>query len=154
MFKGFKDFLMRGNVIDLAVAVVMGTAFTAVVTAVVTNLLNPLIASIGGSNIHGLSYTINGKNPKTTMQFDAILTAAINFVIIAALLYFVVVLPVKKIQERRKRGIEPGPSEPTDVELLTEIRDLLREQRQPSGRPQGPTRPSGPAGPSGPYPGR
>jgi large conductance mechanosensitive channel len=131
VLKGFRDFIMRGNVLDLAVAVVIGTAFTAVVTAVVTNLINPLVATIGGNNINGLSYTINDKNKATTLHFDTVITAVINFVIIAAVVYFAIVLPVKKIQERRKRGVEPGPAEPTDVELLTEIRDLLREQRQP-----------------------
>ena len=131
MLKGFKDFIMRGNVIDLAVAVVMGTAFTAVVTAVVTNLLNPLIAVFGGSNINGLSVQLNSANKATIMHFDTVLTAVINFLVIAAVVYFAIVMPVKKIQERRKRGQEPGPSEPTDVELLTEIRDLLRQQ---SGR--------------------
>lgn len=133
MLKGFKDFIMRGNVLDLAVAVVIGTAFTAVVTAVVTNLINPLIATFGGTNIHGWSYTINNANPKTTLQFDVVITAVINFLIIAAVVYFAIVLPVKKIQERRKRGEESGPTESTDIELLTEIRDLLREQRQNGG---------------------
>ena len=133
MLKGFKDFIMRGNVLDLAVAVVMGTAFTAVVTAVVTNLINPLIAVFGGSNINGLSVQLNSKNPATVMHFDSVATAVINFLVIAAVVYFVLVLPVKKIQERRKRGQEPGPAEPTDVELLTEIRDLLREQRGRTG---------------------
>lgn len=169
MLKGFKDFLMRGNVIDLAVAVIIGTAFTAVVTAIVTNLIQPLIAAIGGSNVGGLSWTIVAGNAKSTIDFAAIITAAINFVLIAAIVYFLIVLPVKTIQERRKRGEEVGPAEPTDVELLTEIRDLLRPQ-QPVGRganpgggyfqggqpgqmpPGGPNHPGGP-GPAGPPPG-
>ncbi|MEV4310745.1 large-conductance mechanosensitive channel protein MscL [Actinocrispum sp. NPDC049592] len=134
MLKGFKDFIMRGNVLDLAVAVVMGTAFTAVVTAVVTNLINPLIASVGGSNVSGLAWQIVGGNEKSVMDIGAVLTAIINFVIIAAVVYFALVLPVKKIQERRKRGEEPGPAEPTQVELLAEIRDLLRDQQQRSSR--------------------
>jgi len=133
LLKGFKDFIMRGNVLDLAVAVVIGTAFTAVVTAVVTNLINPLVAVFGGNNINGLSVQLNSKNPATVMHFDTVITAVINFLVVAAVVYFAIVLPVKKIQERRKRGVEPGPSEPTDVELLTEIRDLLREQRGRTG---------------------
>jgi large conductance mechanosensitive channel len=130
VFKGFKDFLMRGNVLDLAIAVVIGTAFTAVVTSVVNNLINPLIASIGGTNVSGLSWTIVSGNDKSVVDFAAVLTALINFLVVAAVVYFALVLPVKRIQERRKRGQEPGPSEPTDVELLTEIRDLLRQQQQ------------------------
>jgi large conductance mechanosensitive channel len=129
MLKGFKDFLMRGNVIDLAVAVIIGTAFTAVVTSVVTNLINPLIAAIGGANVNGLAWQIVDGNKNSIMDFGAIVTALINFVIIAAVVYFLIVLPVKTIQERRKRGEEAGPAEPTEVELLVEIRDLLRQQQ-------------------------
>ena len=128
MLKGFKDFLMRGNVIDLAVAVIIGTAFTAIVKAIADYFINPLIAAIGGANVNGLGFRLVGSNPKTLIDIGAIITAAINFVIIAAIVYFVIVLPMKKIQERRKRGEEPGPAAPTDVELLAEIRDLLRDQ--------------------------
>jgi large conductance mechanosensitive channel len=130
VLKGFKEFMTRGNVVDLAVAVIIGTAFTAVVTAVVTSLINPLIAAIGGGNVNGLAVQLNGDNKKTIMDFGAVITALINFVIIAAVVYFLIVVPVKKIMERRKRGEEPPPAEPDQVQLLTEIRDLLREQRQ------------------------
>ncbi|MPZ85390.1 MAG: large-conductance mechanosensitive channel protein MscL [Actinophytocola sp.] len=169
MLKGFKDFLMRGNVIDLAVAVIIGTAFTAVVTAIAANLIQPLIAAIGGANVGGLSWTIVAENEKSTIDFAAIITAVINFVIIAAIVYFLIVLPMKSIQERRKRGEEAGPAEPTDVELLIEIRDLLRQQQRPVGQganpgnpyqggpgqmpPGGPNNPGGP-GPAGPPPGQ
>ncbi|MEU5694827.1 large-conductance mechanosensitive channel protein MscL [Actinosynnema sp. NPDC020468] len=129
MIKGFKDFLMRGNVIDLAVAVVIGAAFNAIVTAFTTNLINPIIAVFGGNNVDGLAVKL-GDNDKTIIDFGAILTAIINFVIVAAVVYFIFVLPMNKIKERRKRGEEPGPSEPTDVELLKEIRDLLAAQRR------------------------
>lgn len=130
MLKGFKDFLMRGNVIDLAVAVVIGTAFTAIVTSITEHLIQPLIAAIGGSNVTGLSWTIVEGNDRSTIDFAAIITAVINFLIIAAVVYFILVFPLKKLQERRRRGEEPGPSEPTDVEILLEIRDLLRQQQQ------------------------
>ena len=130
MLKGFKDFLMRGNVVDLAVAVVIGTAFTAIVTSITQNLIQPLIAAIGGSNVSGLSWTIVDGNEKSTIDFAAVITAAINFMIVAAVVYFLLVFPMKKIQERRKRGEEPGPAEPTDVEVLLEIRELLRQQQQ------------------------
>ena len=129
MLKGFKDFLMRGNVVDLAVAVIIGTAFTNVVTSVVTNLINPLIAAMGGANVNGLAWQIVNGNDKAILNFGSIVTAMINFVIIAAVVYFLIVLPVKAIQERRKKGQESGPAEPTETELLIEIRDLLRQQQ-------------------------
>ena len=131
MFKGFKDFLMRGNVVDLAVAVVIGSAFTAIVTAFTNGLIKPLISTIGGTDAaKGLGYQIFDNNEATFLDFGGVINAAINFALVAAVVYFVIVLPVKHVQERRKRGQEPGPSEPTDVELLIEIRDLLRAQAQ------------------------
>jgi large conductance mechanosensitive channel len=131
VFKGFKDFLMRGNVLELAVAVVIGTAFTGLVTAFTDNLINPIISAVGGTNVHGLGIQLVGSNPKTVIDFGGVLSAVINFVIVAAVVYFLFVLPFQAIQARRKRGEEAGPAEPTDVELLIQIRDLLaQEQRQ------------------------
>lgn len=130
MLKGFKDFLMRGNVVELAVAVVVAVAFTAVVTAFTDNFVNPIIAAIGGTNVNGLGFQLIDSNPKTVIDIGAILSAAINFVIVASVVYFLVVVPFQVIQARRRRGEEPGPSEPTDVEVLMEIRDLLRAQQQ------------------------
>jgi large conductance mechanosensitive channel len=95
----------------------------------VTNLINPIIAAIGGHNVNGLAVTLVAGNPKTIMHFDTVITAIINFVIIAAIVYFVFVLPMQTILERRKRKDPAVAADPTDVELLTEIRDLLREQR-------------------------
>jgi large conductance mechanosensitive channel len=129
MLKGFKEFMTRGNVIDLAVAVIIGTAFTAVVTSVVEKLFNPLIAALGGSREIGLAVQLNAENDKTVIDFGAVITSVLNFMIIAAVVYFVIVLPVKKIMERRRRGEEPPPAEPSETELLTEIRDLLRQQQ-------------------------
>jgi large conductance mechanosensitive channel len=129
MLKGFKEFIMRGNVVDLAVAVIIGVAFTAVVTSVVEKLINPLIAAFGGGSGIGLAVQLNKSNPKTVLDFGAILTSLINFVVIAAVVYLLIVVPLMKIEERRRRGEEPPPAQPTDVELLTEIRDLLRDQR-------------------------
>jgi large conductance mechanosensitive channel len=130
MLKGFRDFVFRGNIFELAVAVVIGTAFTAVVTAVVTNLINPVIAAIGGHSVNGLSVQIVNGNSKTILHFDTVITAIINFAIIAAVVYFVFVLPMQKIMSLRKRN-EPEEEtlpQPTDVEVLVEIRDLLRAQ--------------------------
>jgi large conductance mechanosensitive channel len=133
MFKGFKDFLLRGNVVDLAVAVVIGAAFTTIVTSFTTGLIKPLINAIGGSDAaQGLGFQVN-KNANTFLDFGGVINAAINFVIVAAVVYFLIVLPVKHIQDRRKRGQEAGPAEPTDVELLKEIRDLLSAQQKNNG---------------------
>jgi large conductance mechanosensitive channel len=127
MIKGFKEFLMRGNVLDLAVAVVIGTAFAKVVEAIVSSLVNPLVNVLGGGNVKGLSWTIISSNPKTTIDFAAIINAAIVFLLTAVVVYFVLVVPMQKIQERRKRGEEPEPEALTlDQELLTDIRDALR----------------------------
>lgn len=128
MLKGFREFVFRGNIFELAVAVVIGTAFTAVVTSVVTNLINPIIAAVGGHSVNGLSVQIIRGNPKTILHFDTVITAIINFVVIAAVVYFVFVLPMQKIIALRKRN-EPEPlPDPTDVEVLIEIRDLLQAQ--------------------------
>jgi large conductance mechanosensitive channel len=151
---------MRGNVVELAVAVIIGTAFTNIVTSVADHLIRPLIAAIGGANVTGLAWTIVADNKASTVEFASILTAAINFLIIAAIVYFGFVLPVKTLQDRRKRGEEAGPAEPTDVEVLMEIRDLLRQQQTqtPIGHgaspfPSGPApRPGGPTGPVEPPP--
>jgi large conductance mechanosensitive channel len=133
MLKGFRDFVFRGNIFELAVAVVIGTAFTAVVTSIVTNLINPIVAAIAGHSVDGLSITLVSGNPKTMMHFDTVITAIINFVIIAAVVYFLFVMPMQRIMERRRRNDPAVVADPTEIELLAEIRDLLRAQR---GGPQ------------------
>ena len=119
MVKGFKDFLMRGNVIDLAVAVVIGTAFAQVVNAFVKVIMD-LIGKVGGTpNFSG--YTPGG------VAVGAFLTALISFAIVAAAVYFMVVVPMNHLAERRKAGVEPEPEAPSEeVILLQEIRDALR----------------------------
>ena len=133
MLKGFKDFLMRGNVVDLAVAVVIGTAFTAIVTAFTTSIIKPMINSLGSAETEGLGFSLRSSTPEleksTFIDLSTLINAIINFLIVAAVVYFVLVLPIKKIQERRKRGEEAGPAEPTEVEVLKEIRDLLTAQQ-------------------------
>ncbi|MEU6130883.1 large conductance mechanosensitive channel protein MscL [Saccharopolyspora sp. NPDC047091] len=129
MLKGFKDFLMRGNVIDLAVAVVVGSAFTALVTAVTTSVIKPVIAAAGGANVRGLSFQIIDGNEASVIDFAVVINSVITFLITAAVVYFLFVMPMQKIQERRKKGKEEGPADPTDVELLQEIRDLLRRDQ-------------------------
>ncbi|AOX05959.1 mechanosensitive ion channel protein MscL [Corynebacterium sp. NML98-0116] len=130
MLEGFKNFILRGNVIDLAVGVVIGAAFTAVVTAFSDNIINPLIASVGGADYSGLGFHIISGNDATFLDFGALITAAINFLLIAAVVYFVIVAPMNKLDEmqKHKRGIQPDAPAPTETELLTEIRDLLSEK--------------------------
>lgn len=132
IIRGFRDFLLRGNVIDLAVAVVVGTAFTAVVTALVQNMLNPLIAMLFGKpSFDDLTFTIND----AVFRYGTFLTAVINFILVAAALYFVVVLPIKKLAEMRAKRANAGgdadsATPPTDeAVLLAEIRDLLKADR-------------------------
>ena len=131
MIKGFKDFLLRGNVVELAVAVVVGTAFTALVTSFTDSFLKPLIGLAGGGGVNGGQTVVHGQH----FTWGAFISALITFLLTATVVYFVVVLPLKLIAERRRRGEEPGPAEPTQVELLKEIRDLLRAQHD--GRVQG-----------------
>ncbi|MBL3687680.1 large conductance mechanosensitive channel protein MscL [Leucobacter zeae] len=123
MFKGFKEFLMRGNVIDLAVAVVIGAAFNAVVEKVVASIFNPLISTVfkAESLDRALMVTLPDGG---TLAFGAVLGAIINFVIVAAVVYFVFVLPMNKLKGAPVEE-EAGPSQ---EELLAEIRDLLRAQ--------------------------
>ena len=129
MIQGFKNFIMRGNVVDLAVAVVIGAAFTGVVTSFTNNLINPLIAAFGGGSDYGLGFQLVRGNPKTVLDFGAVLTALINFLIVAAVVYFFVVAPMNLLAERRRRGQEPEPAAPAeDIILLQEIRDLLRQR--------------------------
>jgi large conductance mechanosensitive channel len=120
MIKEFKDFLMRGNVIDLAVAVVIGAAFGALVTSLVTDLLTPIIAAIVGKpDFSDLTFTING----SVFRYGNFINALIAFVSIAAAVFFFVVKPINAIN--RRRGIEPG-EERSETELLGEILEELR----------------------------
>jgi large conductance mechanosensitive channel len=129
MMRQFRDFLTRGNVVDLAVAVVVGAAFGAVVTALVADIVTPLIAAIGGKpDFADLAFTVNGSR----FSYGDFINKIISFVLIAAAVFFLVVKPVGALMERRKRGEAPEPEAvPEDVVLLTEIRDLLRDGRGP-----------------------
>jgi large conductance mechanosensitive channel len=125
VLKGFKDFLVRGNVVDLAVAVVIGAAFTAVVNAFAADFLTPLIGLAGGGGKLGGELLVHGQH----FRWGAFLSQLITFLITAAVVYFAVVLPMHLLLDRRRRGVERGPSQPTQIELLVEIRDLLRAQQ-------------------------
>ncbi|MGW6200985.1 large conductance mechanosensitive channel protein MscL [Kribbella sp. NPDC055110] len=128
MLKGFKEFIMRGNVVDLAVAVVIGGAFGRIVDGIVKGLINPLIAAIfGKTDLTGVgNFTINDAK----FSIGLVLDSALGFLFVAAAVYFFIVMPLNKLAERRKRGQEPEPDPLTaDQELLTEIRDLLRTRQ-------------------------
>ena len=139
MLKGFRDFIMRGNVVDLAVAVVIGGAFTKVVDSVVSGVINPLVtAAIGGkSSIAGafcLGSKVNGACPSNlTLNYAAIITALIVFVATAAVVYFAIVVPMNKARaliDRRKakETAEVVEEISAEIALLTEIRDELRRR--------------------------
>lgn len=140
MIQGFKAFIMRGNVIDLAVAVVIGAAFTAVVTAIVESVFNPLIGAIFNADSLKTSFLI-GLPGGGELALGAVLAAIINFLLIAAVVYFVFVLPInrmKEAQERRLAAQAPGVEEAaplTDIVLLSEIRDLLAASARASTAP-------------------
>jgi large conductance mechanosensitive channel len=127
MLKGFKEFIMRGNVIDLAVAVVLGAAFGAVINQLTKSFLEPLIKAIFGGGQFGGSFRFRGQ----TFDYGAFVNAVITFLLTAAALYFFVVLPINKLNQRRARGPAAQPEEMSDeLRVLIEIRDELR--RRPS----------------------
>jgi len=139
--KGFREFLLRGNVIDLAVAVVIGTAFTALVTAVVNNVFQPVIGAL--FNAKSLDTALIVTIPLTAgdaqIRFGAVLGAIINFVIIAAVVYFAFVLPINALLKRafERRATEPAsatPAPPTELDLLAQIRDLLQGEQRAGDR--------------------
>jgi large conductance mechanosensitive channel len=126
MLNGFKDFLLRGNIVDLAVAVVIGTAFAALVTAFTNSFVYPLIGLIGGGGQMGMTVEVNGQ----LFTIGAFLTALITFVLTAAVVYFAVIVPMKTVQERLSRGKEEAPvAVAEDIQLLREIRDALQARR-------------------------
>lgn len=133
--KGFKAFLLRGNVVDLAVAVVIGTAFTALVTAVVNSVFQPIIGAIFDAKSLDTSLVVHIPLTAGTadIAFGAVLGALINFVIIAAVVYFAFVLPINALMKRAfQKPAEPEsatPAPPTELDLLAQIRDLLEGQQ-------------------------
>jgi large conductance mechanosensitive channel len=119
MFKGFREFIMRGNVVDLAVAVVIGAAFGAVVKAFVDNLITPLIAAIFGQpDFAALKFTING----SVFQYGLFINALITFLLVALAIYYVVIVPINKLNELKARGKAPeDPTMKQCPECLSEI---------------------------------
>jgi large conductance mechanosensitive channel len=119
MFAGFKKFILRGNVVDLAVAVVMGAAFGAVVTSFVANILTPLIAAIGGKpDFAALVATVNGSR----ITYGLFLNSLISFLLISLAVYFFIVAPLNAFAERRNRGAAPpDPTVKKCPECLNDI---------------------------------
>lgn len=126
--EGFKKFLLQGNVIELATAVVIGTAFTAIVTAFTEAIINPLLAM--AFNADALADATVGP-----FKIGLLIAAIINFIIIAAVVYFVLILPMAKLKEAndRRKGISPEEPAETDVDILNDIRALLQAQAGPAG---------------------
>lgn len=124
MIKGFRDFITRGNVVDLAVAVVIGAAFTALVAAFTKALIAPMIGLVLGGGISAGELTINGQ----TFSLTLIVNAIITFLLTAAVVYFVFVVPMNKMKSRFGQAEEDNEEE--QIVLLREIRDALRSQNQ------------------------
>ncbi|NED00697.1 large conductance mechanosensitive channel protein MscL [Streptomyces sp. SID6648] len=161
LLEGFKAFLMRGNVIDLAVAVVIGAAFTNIVNAVVKGIINPLVGAFGTQDLDNYSSCLQGPcttDPKTgkmdgiEILWGSVLSATLSFLITAAVVYFLMVLPMAKYLARRaamqaaKEGVQET-IEVSELEVLKEIRDELVAQR--TGGAPGPDSGEGPGGAGG-----
>jgi large conductance mechanosensitive channel len=133
MLTGFKNFIMKGNVVDLAVAVVIGTAFGSVVTALVNKVLMPFVASVVGSPNFD-SFARVELREGIFIEFGVLLTAVVNFLLISAAIYFVVVMPMNLMIERRNRklgindDVKTVAAEDPQIALLTEIRDALKDR--------------------------
>jgi large conductance mechanosensitive channel len=131
---GFREFVLRGNAIELAVGVVIGAAFNALVTSVVTYLINPIVGAIFGKPDFNALWDITLRHG-ATISVGHILTALVQFLIVAVAVYFVIVLPMNKLNERMAGKKETVAAAPTpDVQLLTEIRDLLAAGQQAGPR--------------------
>jgi large conductance mechanosensitive channel len=128
MLKGFRDFVLRGNVVDLAVGLVIGAAFGAVVNQFVASFLTPIVRLAGGgkptSGVWHLSHDV-------TMNWSAFVNAFISFLLISAAVYLLVVVPINKLNELRRHGVSQDPAAVSEeIRLLTEIRDALRERNE------------------------
>lgn len=127
MLKGFKEFISRGNVVELAVGVIIGAAFKNIVDALVDGIINPLIAAVIGKPDFSDAFilTLNGSDVK----FGLLITAVINFILMAFAIYFCIVVPTNALNARRKKAEDeaPEPEVSDEVKLLTEIRDALAQ---------------------------
>jgi large conductance mechanosensitive channel len=128
MLREFRDFLMRGNLVELAVAVLIATALAAVVKSLIDNIIMPVIAAVGGTpDFRDLTFTVN----ESVFRYGAFITDLLTFVIIAAVIFFVIVKPYNAVLARMRRaGEEPEEEKDAQVALLEDIRALLREQNE------------------------
>src|SRR5580698_8887904 len=118
MIKGFRDFLMRGNVVDLAVAVIIGAAFTAIVTSFVTNIITPLIAAIVGKpSFKALTFPLNG----TPILYGAFLDSVISFLLIAFVVYFMIVVPMNYAMSKMRKPEAEAPTTKSCPQCLSDI---------------------------------
>jgi large conductance mechanosensitive channel len=127
MIKGFKEFILRGNVVDMAVGIAIGVAFTALVGAFGANFVNPIVAVAGGDQPRGFGFTITDSSA-TFVNIGGLINAVIVFLVTMAVIYFAIVVPVTKLQDLRRRGEEPAAEVPEDIALLREIRDTLQRR--------------------------
>lgn len=129
MLKGYRDFILRGSVLDLAVGVVIGAAFTAIVTAISTGILTPLVARVAGAETADIAISIGGGQ---TIDLGMVINAAMAFLITSTVLYFVVIVPVNRIRALiRQDNVNPSDNlEPAEVNLLREILEELRKSNR------------------------
>ncbi|MBB1256225.1 large conductance mechanosensitive channel protein MscL [Streptomyces alkaliterrae] len=139
---GFREFLMRGNVVELAVAVVVGTAFTKIVDAMVNGMINPVVGAIGPKNLDQYESCLTtcttnaaGEIEGVLFKWGMVLSASLTFLITAAVVYFLMIVPMNRYKARQdaKKPTSDEPAPPTELELLTEIRDALVAQRTAGG---------------------
>lgn len=126
MLKGFKEFIMRGNVIDLAVGIVIGAAFTAVVTQLTDSFLNPVIQLVGGGGLEGGTFTVDG----VVFDWAAFINALITFAITAAAIYFLVVAPFNHLRERRNKGEEEDVPPTNEEKMLALLEEIAANSRR------------------------
>ena len=130
MLKGFKEFISQGNALELAVAVIIGSAFKPIGDAITKVILDIIGQVVGQPNFDSIGQFKIFESSTDYIQPGTILTAVVNFFLIAIAVYFCIVMPMNKLRERMSKEEEDKPAEPTDVELLTEIRDLLANKPQ------------------------
>ncbi|MGW1076309.1 large conductance mechanosensitive channel protein MscL [Streptomyces sp. NPDC002537] len=139
---GFKAFLMRGNVIELAVAVVIGAAFTNIVNSVVKGVINPVVGAFGTKDLDRYATCLKGSCAKSAtgevtagiyIQWGTVLSATLTFLITGTIVYFVMLLPMRRWQDHHAAKKAAKPAKPTEAELLEQIRDVLLDQRRDGG---------------------
>jgi large conductance mechanosensitive channel len=140
VLSGFQEFLLRGNVVELAVAVVVGTAFTNIVNSVVQGVINPLVGAFGTRDLDAYESCLRGPCEVNEagevvsgipIRWGTVISASITFLITAAVVYFLMILPITRYRDRRNAKNQ-APAEPTQLEVLMEIRDALVAQRDGS----------------------